>query len=257
VFAVNWLLAFVGLEIVPTKPETKVKARKTRKVATEATEDQELEGKFGELDLSRYDSDLDSDYSASELSGEDDPLEYDSQSEEPEPRFAQVAEAEVLEGDVEPAEDVQIHAEDYDGEGEKIAFDAKITESAKVEDKMTKVTEKIAKVDEKIVPAKVDVKIAADAKKTVPAKVEKVAEPAIDAKKAAPAKAEPAKIEPAKIEPAKAELTIKKTEPVVTAEKIEATKKIETIKDVKKTFNTTSKVEVAKEVMPEMVTKKA
>jgi len=251
VFAVNWLLAFVGLEIVPTKPETKVKARKTRKVATEATEDQELEGKFGELDLSRYDSDLDSDYSASELSGEDDPLEYDSQSEEPEPRFAQVAEAEVLEGDVEPAEDVQIHAEDYDGEGEKIAFDAKI------EVKMTKVTENIAEVDEKIVPAKVDVKIAADAKKTVPAKVEKVAEPAIDAKKAAPAKAEPAKIEPAKIEPAKAELTIKKTEPVVTAEKIEATKKIETIKDVKKTFNTTSKVEVAKEVMPEMVTKKA
>ena len=35
----------------------------------------------------RYDSALDADYSPSELSGEDDPLEYDSQTDEPEPRF--------------------------------------------------------------------------------------------------------------------------------------------------------------------------
>ena len=35
----------------------------------------------------RYDSELDADYSPSELSGEDDPLEYDSQTDEPEPRL--------------------------------------------------------------------------------------------------------------------------------------------------------------------------
>ena len=34
----------------------------------------------------RYNSESDADYSPSELSGEDDPLEYDSQTEEPEPR---------------------------------------------------------------------------------------------------------------------------------------------------------------------------
>ena len=40
--------------------------------------------------IDRYDSELDADYSPSELSGEDDPLEYDSQTEEPEPRFCNV-----------------------------------------------------------------------------------------------------------------------------------------------------------------------
>ena len=35
----------------------------------------------------RYNSELDADFSPSELSGEDDPLEYDSQTEEPEPRY--------------------------------------------------------------------------------------------------------------------------------------------------------------------------
>ena len=39
--------------------------------------------------IDRYDSALDADYSPSELSGEDDPLEYDSQTEEPEPRFCE------------------------------------------------------------------------------------------------------------------------------------------------------------------------
>ena len=39
--------------------------------------------------IDRYDSTLDADYSPSELSGEDDPLEYDSQTEEPEPRFCE------------------------------------------------------------------------------------------------------------------------------------------------------------------------
>ena len=34
----------------------------------------------------RYNSESDADFSPSELSGEDDPLEYDSQTEEPEPR---------------------------------------------------------------------------------------------------------------------------------------------------------------------------
>ena len=37
--------------------------------------------------MTRYDSALDADYSPSELSGEDDPLEYDSQTDEPEPRL--------------------------------------------------------------------------------------------------------------------------------------------------------------------------
>ena len=35
----------------------------------------------------RYNSESDADFSPSELSGEDDPLEYDSQTEEPEPRY--------------------------------------------------------------------------------------------------------------------------------------------------------------------------
>ena len=34
-----------------------------------------------------YNSESDVDFSPSELSGEDDPLEYDSQTEEPEPRY--------------------------------------------------------------------------------------------------------------------------------------------------------------------------
>ena len=54
-FAINWLLAFVGLEIVAAKPESKEKGKRARKAATEASEDQELQGKFGDLDLSKYD----------------------------------------------------------------------------------------------------------------------------------------------------------------------------------------------------------
>ena len=96
--------------------------------------------------IDRYDSTLDADYSPSELSGEDDPLEYDSQTEEPEPRFCEpfevlcrrwftprclvlslcflrfveVAEAEVVEGDLgEEADSVEIRTEDYSSTGDK------------------------------------------------------------------------------------------------------------------------------------------
>ena len=64
---------------------------------------------------------MDADYSPSELSGEDDPLEYDSQTDEPEPRFVEEAEAEVVEGDLgEEADSVEIKTEEYNNKGEKM-----------------------------------------------------------------------------------------------------------------------------------------
>merc|ERR1719494_581729 len=97
------------------------KKRSTRTRQQSDDEEVEVVQKFGDLDFSKYDSALDADYSPSELSGEDDPLEYDSQTDEPEPRFAEVAEAEVVEGDEgEEVDSVEINSEDYDSEGERI-----------------------------------------------------------------------------------------------------------------------------------------
>merc|ERR1719470_799035 len=200
----NYFLGFIGLEMVPTqRSNVKKRSTRTRRQGSESEDEEELQ--FKDLDFARYNSELDADFSPSELSGEDDPLEYDSQTEEPEPRFAEVAEAEVLEGDAGAAEDVQIHAEDYNGEGEKIAVSAKadekvktdekvavgaITEPAKTDKKIT-IDEKVA-VDAKTKPTKIDEKMVVDGK-TEPAKVNekvavkaKTAEPAIDSKTTAP-----------------------------------------------------------------------
>jgi len=97
------------------------KNRSTRRRQQTDDEEVEVAQKFGDLDFAKYDSELDADYSPSELSGEDDPLEYDSQTEEPEPRFVEVAEAEVVEGDLgEEADSVEIRTEDYTSTGEKM-----------------------------------------------------------------------------------------------------------------------------------------
>jgi len=119
IFCVNFFLAWIGLQMVPAKRNVH-KNRFTRR--RQQTDDEELEvaQKFGDLDFAKYDSELDADYSPSELSGEDDPLEYDSQTEEPEPRFVEVAEAEVVEGDLgEEADSVEIRTEDYSSTGDK------------------------------------------------------------------------------------------------------------------------------------------
>merc|ERR1712181_137355 len=108
---------------VPAERNVRKKRSTTRRRRQHSDLDEEVEvdQKFGDLDFSKYDSELDADYSPSELSGEDDPLEFDSQTDEPEPRFAEVAEAEVVEGDQgEEAESVEIRTEDYNSKGEKI-----------------------------------------------------------------------------------------------------------------------------------------
>jgi len=120
ILGVNYLLGFIGLEMVPTQRSTAEK-RSTRRRQGSESEDEEEPQRFADLDFARYNSESDADYSPSELSGEDDPLEYDSQTEEPEPRFAEVAEAEVVEGDEgEEVDSVEINSEDYDSEGERI-----------------------------------------------------------------------------------------------------------------------------------------
>jgi len=120
ILGVNYLLGFIGLEMVPTQRSTAEK-RSTRRRQGSESEDEEEPQRFVDLDFARYNSESDADYSPSELSGEDDPLEYDSQTEEPEPRFAEVAEAEVVEGDEgEEVDSVEINSEDYDSEGERI-----------------------------------------------------------------------------------------------------------------------------------------
>jgi len=120
ILGVNFFLGFIGLEMVPTQSST-VKKRSTRKRRQGSESEDEEESQFKDLDFARYNSESDADFSPSELSGEDDPLEYDSQTEEPEPRFAEVAEAEVVEGDEgEEVDSVEINSEDYDSEGERI-----------------------------------------------------------------------------------------------------------------------------------------
>merc|ERR1719244_753795 len=107
--------------MVPMQTSTAKKRSTRRRRQVSGSEDEEEPQKFKDLDFARYNSESDADYSPSELSGEDDPLEYDSQSEEPEPRFAEVAEAEVVEGDEgEEVDSVEINSEDYDSEGERI-----------------------------------------------------------------------------------------------------------------------------------------
>jgi len=121
VLGVNYLLGFIGLEMVSTQKSTAKKCSTRRRRQGSESEDEEEPRKFKDLDFARYNSESDADYSPSELSGEDDPLEYDSQTEEPEPRFAEVAEAEVVEGDEgEEVDSVEINSEDYDSEGERI-----------------------------------------------------------------------------------------------------------------------------------------
>jgi len=120
IFCVNFFLAWIGLQMVPAERSVH-KKRSTRTRQQSDDEEMEVAQKFGDLDFSKYDSTLDADYSPSELSGEDDPLEYDSQTEEPEPRFVEVAEAEVVEGDLgEEADSVEIRTEDYTSTGEKM-----------------------------------------------------------------------------------------------------------------------------------------
>jgi len=119
IFCVNFFLAWIGLQMVPAERSVHMK-RSTRTRQQSDDEEVEVAQKFGDLDFSKYDSALDADYSPSELSGEDDPLEYDSQTEEPEPRFVEVAEAEVVEGDLgEEADSVEIRTEDYSSTGDK------------------------------------------------------------------------------------------------------------------------------------------
>jgi len=120
ILGVNYFLGFIGLEMVPTQRSTvKKRSTRTRRQGSESEDEEELQ--FKDLDFARYNSESDADFSPSELSGEDDPLEYDSQTEEPEPRFAEVAEAEVVEGDEgEEVDSVEINSEDYDSEGERI-----------------------------------------------------------------------------------------------------------------------------------------
>jgi len=119
IFCVNFFLAWIGLQMVPAERSVH-KKRSTRTRQQSDDEEMEVAQKFGDLDFSKYDSTLDADYSPSELSGEDDPLEYDSQTEEPEPRFVEVAEAEVVEGDLgEEADSVEIRTEDYSSTGDK------------------------------------------------------------------------------------------------------------------------------------------
>jgi len=119
ILCVNFFLAWVGLQMVPA--ERKVKQKRSTRGRQLSDVEEEVAQKFGDLDFSKYDSAADADYSPSELSGEDDPLEYDSETEEPEPRFAEVAEAEVVEGDVgEEVDSVEIRSEEYNGEGEKM-----------------------------------------------------------------------------------------------------------------------------------------
>jgi len=119
IFCVNFFLAWIGLQMVPAERSVH-KKRSTRTRQQSDDEEVEVAQKFGDLDFSKYDSTLDADYSPSELSGEDDPLEYDSQTEEPEPRFVDVAEAEVVEGDLgEEADSVEIRTEDYSSTGDK------------------------------------------------------------------------------------------------------------------------------------------
>lgn len=119
IFCVNFFLAWIGLQMVPAERSVH-KKRSTRTRQESDDEEMEVAQKFGDLDFSKYDSTLDADYSPSELSGEDDPLEYDSQTEEPEPRFVEVAEAEVVEGDLgKEADSVEIRAEDYSSTGDK------------------------------------------------------------------------------------------------------------------------------------------
>jgi len=119
ILCVNFFLAWVGLQMVPA--ERKVHQKRSTRRQQLSDVEEEVAQKFGDLDFTKYDSAADADYSPSELSGEDDPLEYDSQTEEPEPRFAEVAEAEVVEGDVgEEVDSVEIRSEEYNGEGEKM-----------------------------------------------------------------------------------------------------------------------------------------
>jgi len=119
ILCVNFFLAWVGLQMVPAERKVQQKRSSRRRQLSDVEE--EVAQKFGDLDFTKYDSAADADYSPSELSGEDDPLEYDSQTEEPEPRFAEVAEAEVVEGDVgEEVDSVEIRSEEYNGEGEKM-----------------------------------------------------------------------------------------------------------------------------------------
>merc|ERR1712130_231414 len=107
--------------MVPAERKVEQKRSTRRRQLSDVDEEEEVAQKFGDLDFSKYDSAADADYSPSELSGEDDPLEYDSQTEEPEPRFAEVAEAEVVEGDVgEEVDSVEIRSEEYNSEGEKM-----------------------------------------------------------------------------------------------------------------------------------------
>jgi len=121
ILGVNYLLGFIGLEMVPTQRSTAKERSTRRRRQGSESEDEEEPQKFEDLDFARYNSESDADYSPSELSGEDDPLEYDSQTEEQEPRFAEVAEAEVVEGDEgEEVDSVEINSEDYDSEGERI-----------------------------------------------------------------------------------------------------------------------------------------
>jgi len=119
ILCVNFFLAWVGLQMVPAERKVQQKRSSRRRQLSDVEE--EVAQKFGDLDFTKYDSAADADYSPSELSGEDDPLEYDSQTEEPEPRFAEVAEAEVVEGDVgEEVDSVEIRSEEYNGKGEKM-----------------------------------------------------------------------------------------------------------------------------------------
>jgi len=121
ILCVNFFLAWVGLQMVSAERKVEQKRSTRRRQLSDVDEEEEVAQKFGDLDFSKYDSAADADYSPSELSGEDDPLEYDSQTEEPEPRFAEVAEAEVVEGDVsEEVDSVEIRSEEYNGEGEKM-----------------------------------------------------------------------------------------------------------------------------------------
>jgi len=119
IFCVNFFLAWVGLQMVPAERKAQQKRSTRRRQLSDVEE--EVAQKFGDLDFTKYDSAADADYSPSELSGEDDPLEYDSQTEEPEPRFAEVAEAEVVEGDLnEEVDSVEIRSEEYNSNGEKM-----------------------------------------------------------------------------------------------------------------------------------------
>jgi len=119
IFCVNFFLAWVGLQMVPAERKARQKRSTRRKQLSDVEE--EVAQKFGDLDFTKYDSAADADYSPSELSGEDDPLEYDSQTEEPEPRFAEVADAEVVEGDVgEEVDSVEIRSEEYNSKGVKM-----------------------------------------------------------------------------------------------------------------------------------------